>query len=343
MNLSANRARQQATGEVSGAFIVEAPTKRLTARLPWFVRLGVVAVIGLAVAQYVPAIIHDAWAGQMKLRGRATICPWDRIASYYSDQKDFSDRLAATNAKTVPAEQDKVFGIRLVSSPERSFWMKDPIDVDGLAYLLAEHSWFEAQVKDAKVRPGEIVLDCGAHVGVFTHHALKNGAAKVVAIEPDPTNLECLRRNFKDEIASGRVIVFPQGVWSHPDTLTFFLGDTPAVNSVVAAPQQGFSGETTQIEVTTVDLIIQTLNLERVDYIKMDIEGAEREALRGAMNTLRQYRPRLFLDSYHRRDDMDVLPGIIRQAYADYSLECGPCEPIFGEHDLLVPHVTYYK
>ena len=322
---------------------MEALTKRSTGRLPQLARISIVAVIGLAMAQYVPAMIYDAWAVQMKLRGRATICPWDRVASYYSDQKDFSERLAVANTQTVPREQDKVFGIRLVSSPERDFWMKDPIDVDGLAYLLAEHQWFEEQVMGAKVRPGEIVLDCGAHVGVFTHHALKNGAAKVVAIEPDPTNLECLRRNFKNEIASGQVIIFPQGVWSHPDTLTFFLGETPAVNSVVAAPRQGFSGKTMQIEVTTVDLIIRTLNLERVDYIKMDIEGAEREALQGAMNTLRQDRPRLFLDSYHRRDDMDVLPGIIRQAHADYSLECGPCEPIFGEHDLLVPHVTYYQ
>ncbi len=317
-------------------------TRPSNARLLGFVKLGIVLVIGLAAAQYVPAMIYDAWAVQMKLRGRATICPWDRIASYYADQKDFSDRLAAATARTVPGEQDMTLGIRLISFPERDVWVKDPADVDGIGYLFAEHEWFEGQVQGAKVLPGEIVLDCGAHVGIFTHHALKNGAAKVVAIEPDPTNLECLRRNFKDEIASGRVIVFPKGVWSHPDTLTFFLGDSPAVNSAVAAPDHGFSGETMQIEVTTIDLIVQTLNLERVDYIKMDIEGAEREALQGAMNTLKQYRPRLFVDSYHRPDDSDVLPGIIRQAHADYALECGPCEPILREH-LLVPHVTYYK
>lgn len=322
---------------------MKAIVKKFNERLPWVVRFALVAAIGLSAAQFVPAMIYNGWAVQMKIRGNATICPWTRIAGYYSDQKDFSDRLAHKNNLTTPLRRDEEFNIRLVSSPERDFWVKDPTDAYGLGYLLAEHEWFAERLPRAKVQEGEIVLDCGAHVGVFTHHALKRGAAKVIAIEPDPVNIECLRRNFAAEIASGRVVIFPKGVWSRPDTLTFFLGDSTGLNSAVAAPRQGFSGNTMQIEVTTIDRIVEELKLKRVDYIKMDIEGAEREALQGAMETLKRDRPRLFLDSYHRRDDMEVLPHLIRQAHEDYSLACGPCEPIFGEQDLLVPHVTYYE
>ena len=61
------------------------------------------------------------------------------------------------------------------------------------------------------VRPGDVVLDCGANIGVFVRESLDAGAKTVVAIEPAPENIECLRRNFKDEIAAGRVIVYPEG------------------------------------------------------------------------------------------------------------------------------------
>jgi len=74
------------------------------------------------------------------------------------------------------------------------------------------------------VKPGDIVLDCGAHVGVFTDIALRRGASKVVSIEPDPTNLECLRRNFPSEIASGRVIIVPKGVWNRDQIITLYIG-----------------------------------------------------------------------------------------------------------------------
>ena len=49
-----------------------------------------------------------------------------------------------------------------------------------------------------------MVLDGGAHVGVYVREALDRGARLVVAIEPAPANVECLRRNFPEEIADGR-------------------------------------------------------------------------------------------------------------------------------------------
>jgi len=70
------------------------------------------------------------------------------------------------------------------------------------------------------VRSGDVVLDCGANVGVYTRDALDSGAKLVVAIEPAPENIECLRRNFAPEVAAGRVIVYPKGVWDKDDFLT---------------------------------------------------------------------------------------------------------------------------
>jgi hypothetical protein len=52
--------------------------------------------------------------------------------------------------------------------------------------------------------PGDVVLDVGAHIGLYARHALKLGASKIVAIEPVPINLKCLQRNLKSETNSGR-------------------------------------------------------------------------------------------------------------------------------------------
>ena len=84
------------------------------------------------------------------------------------------------------------------------------------------------------------------------------------------------------------------------------------------------------------------MDLPRVDYIKMDIQGAERQALQGGIKTLRRFRPRLLLD-HDRGDDTRVLPEIVRQAHSDYVLGCGPCEPFGEDLSLLVPHVIFFK
>jgi FkbM family methyltransferase len=155
----------------------------------------------------------------------------------------------------------------------------------------------------------------------------------VVAIEPDPVNLECLRRNFTREVAEGRVIIVPKGVWNQEQMITLFMGaGNSGSNSMVMDQKKG----EVQVPVTTVDRLVEQLQLPRVDFIKMDIEGAEREALKGSTRTLARDSPKLMLDSYHLPDDMQVLPVIIRKANARYVMYCGPCEEDF------TPHVTYY-
>src|SRR5689334_25347188 len=103
-----------------------------------------------------------------------------------------------------------------------------------LAYLMAKHTWTVNYNPNEQVHEGDVVLDCGAHVGVFTHFALQRGASKVVAIEPDPVNLECLRRNLKKEIEAGKVVLYPKGVWSSDTTLVLHEGsENSGMNSVV--------------------------------------------------------------------------------------------------------------
>ena len=94
------------------------------------------------------------------------------------------------------------------------------------------------------------------------------------------------------------------------------------------------------VPLTTIDKLVTELKLERVDYIKLDIEGAEPRALAGAKETLAKYKPRISIAAYHQPDHPKVIPEIIRAARADYQMQCGPCaEANFS----IRPDVLYFK
>ena len=321
------------------------PTRSPNSRVPWWIRLPLVVALGLLLAKTVlNLVVQTGWAITVKLRHNAPACSWARTLTFYSDVQRFSKLYAAAKPTLAVKEYDPKLDIELIASPKRTYWIKrtgttrDGLDL--LAYLIAEHEWVIETSRKNLVRAGDIVLDCGAHVGTFASMALELGAAKVVAIEPDPVHLECLRRNFAEQIASGRVVVVPKGVWNSEKTLTLFLGvENSGMNSVVE--RQG--GAEIQIPVTTIDNLTRALGLPRVDYIKMDIEGAEREALRGAEDTIRQFRPRLIIEGYHLPDDTTALPAVISRIRPDYSTACGPCEPNFENRNMLVPHFLFYE
>ncbi len=163
------------------------------------------------------------------------------------------------------------------------------------------------------VREGDVVLDGGAHFGGFTRTALDRGAKLVVAIEIAPENAACLRRNFAAEIAAGRVIVYEKGVWDKDDTMVLER------KNHTWADQVAQSGPGPAVAVTTIDRIVTELRLPKVDFIKLDIEGAERNALAGASASIKQHRPRMAVASYHRPDDLGVLSSLVLSARPDYT------------------------
>jgi len=85
---------------------------------------------------------------------------------------------------------------------------------------------------------------------------------------------------------------------------------------------------------------VSELKLERVDFIKMDIEGAERRALAGAYSTLKKYRPRLAIAAYHLPDDPEIIPRVVNSTWSGYRMGCGPC----NEYDYVIrPGVLYFR
>jgi FkbM family methyltransferase len=174
-------------------------------------------------------------------------------------------------------------------------------------------------VGEGVLRAGDVVLDVGTHLGVFTRLALRANVARVIAIEADPTNARCLRKTFAQEIAASRVTVVEAAAWDRSGTVTF------ASNPVRGTLGSAVSDRgTLQVRSVTLDEVVGELGLRRVDYVKMDIEGAERHALRGAGRMLREYAPRLAICTYHNPEDPQLLERIVRAAQPKYRVVHNP-------------------
>ncbi|MGH9661400.1 MAG: FkbM family methyltransferase, partial [Bryobacteraceae bacterium] len=188
-------------------------------------------------------------------------------------------------------EVDKAAGLVKWTTPSGMFWAPPGTAV---GFLLSEQKIRIYGDGPRRVQPGDVVLDCGANIGTFTREALDAGAAKVVAIEPSERNVECLRRNFAKEIAEGKVVVYPKGVWHREEVLEFNVFENSALDSLVMSEriEESNAPRKVRVPVTTVDRLVAALGLEKVDFIKMDVEGAERNAIRGAAATIRKMRPR---------------------------------------------------
>ena len=77
------------------------------------------------------------------------------------------------------------------------------------------------------------------------------------------------------------------------------------------------------VETITLDDFVKKNNLERVDFIKADIEGFERNMLGGAQETLKNFAPKLALCTYHLPDDPEVMTKLIMQANPNYKIVYG--------------------
>jgi FkbM family methyltransferase len=149
-------------------------------------------------------------------------------------------------------------------------------------------------------RRGDVVVDAGAWTGHFTIVAarLVGSQGGVIAIEPQKVMCERLRRRL-DRLGLWNVKVVESALF---DSI-----------SVIAAPRGTSSGfnvfeqacdtdDSETVTLRTLDDILTTLGADRINFIKMDIEGAELEALAGMRVTLSSRHPFLAVASYHMRE-----------------------------------------
>jgi FkbM family methyltransferase len=271
--------------------------------------------------------------GATTLRGRNACSVKQTIAGLQWVERH-TEILRSFEARSRIVEETN--GLVLWDTPKGPYWIPKRDNPHILNELSEQENHLYGSGEWA-VHAGDIVLDCGTNNGVFTQTALLAGARLVVAIDPAPDNIEALGRTFSKEIADGRVIVYPKGVWDKDDFLVLDNSASSLDDSVVMHEGKG-SG--LKVSLTTIDKLVAELKLPRVDFIKMDIEGAERQALAGARQTIAVHKPRLAIATEHLPDDPEQIPILVRTLWSGYRMQCGPC---YGLHGRMAPDVQYFR
>jgi FkbM family methyltransferase len=168
----------------------------------------------------------------------------------------------------------------------------------------------------------EQFMDCGAYDGITIQRFLSRQPAftgRVLAVEPDPANYARLQTYISnlDSRLRAKIAAFTYAVGQTRGKVRFdATGDMGATIS---------NAGTVEVDCLPLDDLFAQEDFLST-YIKMDIEGAELDALRGAQNTIRSQSPILAICSYHRYDDLWRIPAYIHSLYPDYSLFLRPHE-----------------
>jgi FkbM family methyltransferase len=214
-------------------------------------------------------------------------------------------------------------GLALWTTPSGEFWIPAGSE-QILALLLSQEERNIYGTSEWGVGRGDVALDVGAYIGTWARQALARGAKLVVAIEPTPTSVECLKRNLAADVAAGKVIVYPKGIWDHEGTLTLFANSKSGVgNSFVE--QNDVTEKVDAIPVTTIDKVAAELGLTQIDFIKADVKGATERLLRGASGVIRRNRPRIAVSTEEVADDALAISKLVQRIQPAYQLKCGPC------------------
>jgi FkbM family methyltransferase len=162
--------------------------------------------------------------------------------------------------------------------------------------------WYERdkqRLMAKEVRAGSIFYDVGANVGFHTLLAAKLvGSGKVFSFEPSPRNLEYLRRHIALNKLHN-VSVFESAVSDRDQVLHFQMERTGFGGSL------SDNGGGIDVNSVTLDALVSGCKIPPPDYIKMDIEGAELLALRGAEQLLRAHHPEIFLATHGHEVDRE--------------------------------------
>jgi FkbM family methyltransferase len=149
-----------------------------------------------------------------------------------------------------------------------------------------------------KIKSGDFVIDAGANVGALSIYFSKvvglNG--KVYSFEPDSLNINSFTRNLDlNKNICSNIVLSELLLWNSNELVPFAESGTVA-SSAVWLPD---NIEIKKKQATTLDSWIEVNKIEKIDFIKMDIEGAEIEALDGCLKTIQKFKPNFAIASYH--------------------------------------------
>jgi len=157
------------------------------------------------------------------------------------------------------------------------------------------------------------VIDAGASIGLFTRYMLRKGAKNIISIEPDPRSVSALKDNFfnRDEVT-----IIPKALTSEIGTAFLnFKEDNPIVSTIDKENSEFNQYDNNSIEIPTTNLIqvFENSGWDKIDLLKLDIEGAEYEVLGNISNEILIATDKILLEYHYPEGRLEPIVNKLSQ------------------------------
>jgi FkbM family methyltransferase len=149
-----------------------------------------------------------------------------------------------------------------------------------------------------QAKPGTTVLDIGAHIGLFSVIAseVTGSNGKIYSFEPSPSTTEFLKKTIRINNKEAVIEPVQQAMSNAVGKITFFVSDDKIDNSnSLVSYKDDRKLQGIEVDVNTIDNFVASKKITGLSFIKIDVEGAEYDALRGGTNTFNTQRPACIL------------------------------------------------
>jgi FkbM family methyltransferase len=203
-------------------------------------------------------------------------------------------------------------------------------------FISKQYEYKSSTCERIYVKKHDSVIDAGGCWGDSTlYFSEMAGNGKVYAFEPDNNNLRILDKNLSlNPKLKKKIKVIKKPLWSFSNKKLYLTNSGPG--AITSEQNQDNHNMKTSI---SIDDFVSKYRVPSIDFIKMDIEGAELPALKGAVKTIKKFKPTLAISIYHSFDDFVDIPKYIKTTFPFYNLYLGHYT-VYAEETILFAKVS---
>lgn len=175
------------------------------------------------------------------------------------------------------------------------------------------------------IKNDSVVIDAGANIGIFSlfaSHLTPKG--KIYSFEPTKSTFEILNKNIINNNLQNSIFVYNLALGDKKEKTEIMIQDNNLGGENIILGSDFFKNREIEfnrkesVEMITIDNFIKENNIKKVDFIKIDTEGYEKQIIQGARNTIKEFSPVISCSAYHLKDDKIKIPELVKSISPNY-------------------------